>query len=66
MVKTYIIKFWHNTPQGNGYHITEEYQAVSHEAAKKRAEAFIKGWFYGTLDLISVELKQEKYQEKQC
>ena len=57
-MQTYIIKFWHNTVQGNGYYITEERQATSYEAAKKWAETFAKGWLYGTMDLISVELKQ--------
>ena len=45
--------------ENGGYYTTKEFQAVSHKAAERQAERYTKGMVYGSLDLISVELKQE-------
>lgn len=59
--RTYIATFWRGNPQlkNGGYYTTKEFQAVSHKAAERQAERYTKGTVYGSLDLISVELKQE-------
>lgn len=59
--RTYIATFWRGNSQlkNGGYYTTEEFQAVSHKAAERQAERYAKGMIYGSLNLISVELKQE-------
>ena len=59
--KTYIATFWRGNPQlkNGGYYTTKEFQAVSHKAAERQAERYTKGMVYGSLDLVSVDLKQE-------
>lgn len=59
--RTYIATFWRGNPQlkNGGYYTTKEFQAVSHKAAERQAERYTKGMIYGSLNLISVELKQE-------
>lgn len=59
--RTYIATFWRGNPQlkNGGYYTTEEFRAVSHKAAERQAKRYTKGMVYGSLDLISVELKQE-------
>lgn len=57
--KTYVATFWRGNPQlkNSGYYTAKEFRAVSHKAAKRQAEKYAKGMVYGSLDLISVELK---------
>lgn len=64
--RTYIATFWRGNPQlkNGGYYITKEFQAVSHKAAERQAERYTKSMVYGSLDLISVELKQENNNGK--
>ena len=64
--RTYIATFWRGNPQlkNGGYYTTEEFQAVSHKAAERQAERYTKGMIYGSLNLISVELKQENSNGK--
>lgn len=59
--RTYVATFWRGNPQlkNGGYYTTKEFQAVSHKAAERQAERYTKGMIYGSLNLISVELKQE-------
>ena len=59
--RTYIATFWRGNPQlkNGGYYMTKEFQAVSHKAAERQVERYTKGMVYGSLDLVSVELKQE-------
>lgn len=59
--RTYVATFWRGNPQlkNGGYYTTKEFQAVSHKAAERQAERYTKGMVYGSLDLVSVELKQE-------
>lgn len=59
--RTYIATFWRGNPQlkNGGYYTTKEFQAVSLQGATKQAERYMKGMIYGSLNLISVELKQE-------
>lgn len=59
--RTYIATFWRSNPQlkNGGYYTTKEFQSVSHKAAERQAERYTKGMIYGSLNLISVELKQE-------
>lgn len=63
--RTYIATFWRGNPQlkNGGYYTTKEFQAVSHKAAERQAERYTKGMIYGSLNLISVELKQENSNE---
>lgn len=65
--RIYIATFWRGNPQSKngGYYTTKEFQAVSHKAAERQAERYTKGIVYGSLDLISVELKQENNDGKQ-
>lgn len=64
--KTYVATFWRGNPQlkNGGYYTTKEFQAVSHKAVERQAEKYTKGMVYGSLDLISVELKQENSDGK--
>lgn len=64
--RTYIATFWRGNPQlkNDGYYTTKEFQAVSYKAAERQAEKYTKGMAYGTLDLVSVELKQENSNGK--
>lgn len=64
--RTYIATFWRGNPQlkNGGYYTTKEFQAVSHKAAERQAERYTKGMIYGSLNLISVELKQENSNGK--
>lgn len=59
--RTYVATFWRGNPQlkNGGYYTTKEFQAVSHKAAERQAERYTKGMVYGSLSLVSVELKQE-------
>lgn len=59
--RVYVATFWRGNPQlkNGGYYTTKEFQAVSHKAAERQAERYTKDMSYGTLDLVSVELKQE-------
>lgn len=63
--RIYIATFWRSNPQlkNGGYFTTKEFQSVSHKAAERQAERqaerYTKGMVYGSLDLVSVELKQE-------
>lgn len=59
--RTYIATFWRGNPQlkNGGYYTTKEFQSVSLQGATKQAERYTKGMIYGSLNLISVELKQE-------
>lgn len=65
--RTYVATFWRGNPQlkNGGYYTTKEFQAVSHKAAERQAERYTKGIVYGSLDLVSVELKQENNGNKQ-
>lgn len=64
--RTYVATFWRGNPQlkNGGYYTTKELQAVSHKAAERQAKRCTKGMVYGTLDLVSVELKQENSNGK--
>lgn len=64
--RTYIATFWRGNPQlkNGGYYTTKEFQAVSRKTAERQAERYTKGMVHGTLDLISVELKQENSNGK--
>ena len=64
--KTYVATFWRGNPQlkNGGYYTAKEFRAVSHKAAERQAEKYTKGMVYGSLDLISVELKQENSNGK--
>ena len=64
--KIYIATFWRGNPQlkNGGYYTTKEFQAVSHKAAERQAERYAKGMVYGSLSIISVELKQENSNGK--
>lgn len=64
--RTYIATFWRGNPQlkNGGYYTTKEFQPVLHKAAERQAEKYTKGIVYGTLDLVSVELKQENSDGK--
>lgn len=64
--RTYVATFWRGNPQlkNGGYYMTKEFQAVSHEAAEGQAERYTKCMIYGSLNLISVELKQENSNGK--
>lgn len=68
--RTYIATFWRGNPQlkNGGYYTAKEFQAVSHKAAERQAERqaerYTKGMIYGSLNLISVELKQENSNGK--
>jgi hypothetical protein len=64
--RTYIATFWHGNLQlkNGGYYMTKEFQAVSHKVAKRQAERYMKGMVFGSLNLISVELKQENSNGK--
>lgn len=59
--RTYIATFWRGNPQlkNGGYYTEKEFRAVSHKAAERQAERYTKNMVYGSLSLISVELKQE-------
>ena len=63
--RIYIATFWRSNPQlkNGGYFTTKEFQSVSLQGATKQAERqaerYTKGMIYGSLNLISVELKQE-------
>lgn len=59
--RTYIATFWRSNPQlkNGGYFTTKEFQSVSLQGATKQAERYTKGMIYDSLNLISVELKQE-------
>lgn len=59
--RTYIATFWRGNSQlkNGGYYTTEEFQSTSLQRATKQAERYTKGMVYGSLRLISVELKQE-------
>lgn len=59
--KTWVATFWRGNSQlkNCGYYTTREFQAVSHKAAEKQAERYIKNVVHGSLNLISIELKQE-------
>ena len=59
--RIYIATLWRSNPQlkNGGYYTTKEFQSVSHKAAERQAERYTKGMIYGSLNLISVELKQE-------
>lgn len=64
--RTYVATFWRGNPQlkNGGYYMTKEFQAVSHKAAERQAERYAKSIIYGSLDLVSVELKQENSNGK--
>lgn len=64
--RTYIATFWRSNPQlkNGGYYTTKEFQAMSHKAAERQAERYMKDVIYGSLNLISVELKQENSNGK--
>ena len=64
--RTYIATFWRGNPQlkNGGYYTTKEFQAMSHKAAERQAERYTKDMIYGSLNLISVELKQENSNGK--
>lgn len=59
--RIYVATFWRGNPQlkNGGYYTEKEFRAVSHKAAERQAERYIKNMVYGSLNLISVELKQE-------
>ena len=64
--RTYVATFWRGNMQlkNRGYYMTKEFQAVSHKAAERQAEKYMKNMVYGSLSLISVELKQENSNGK--
>lgn len=64
--RIYIATFWRGNPQlkNGGYYTTKEFQAVSHKTAERQAERYTKDTVYGSLSLISVELKQENNNGK--
>lgn len=64
--RIYTATFWRGNPQlkNGGYYMIKEFQAVSHKAAERQAERYIKGMVYGSLDLINVKLKQENNNGK--
>lgn len=59
--RTYIATFWRGNLQlkNGGYYTTKEFRAMSHKAAERQAKRYTRGMVYGSLDLVSVELKQE-------
>lgn len=59
--RIYIATFWRGNPQlkNGGYYTEKEFRAVSHKAAERQVERYTKNMVYGSLSLISVELKQE-------
>lgn len=65
--RTYVATFWRGNSQlkNGGYYTTKEFQAVSHKAAERQAERYTKSAVYGSLDLVSVELKQENNDGEQ-
>ena len=62
--RTYIATFWRGNPQlkNGGCYTTKEFQAMPHKAAERQAERYTKDMIYGSLNLISVELKQEQWK----
>lgn len=64
--RTYIATFWRSNPQlkNGGYFTTKEFQSASLQGATKQAEKYTKDMIYGSLNLISVELKQENSNGK--
>lgn len=46
--------------KNDGYYTTKEFRAVSHKAAERQAERYAKSMVYGSLSIISVELKHNK------
>lgn len=64
--RTYIATFWRSNPQlkNGGYFTTKEFQSVSLQEAERQAERYTKDMIYGSLNLISVELKQENSNGK--
>ena len=64
--RIYIATFWRGNPQlkNGGYFTTKEFQSVSHKVAERQAERYTKDMIYGSLNLISVELKQENSNGK--
>jgi hypothetical protein len=64
--RIYIATFWRSNPQlkNGGYFTTKEFQSVSLQEATKQAERYTKDMIYGSLNLISVELKQENNNGK--
>ena len=64
--RIYIATFWRGNPQlkNGGYYTAKEFQAVPHKAAERQAERYAKCMVYGSLSLISVELKQENSNGK--
>lgn len=61
-MRVYTAKYWRGSPQikGGGYYTTRTIEARSIVSARKKAKDIAEDCIYGYMDLLEVELKEER------